>query len=290
MNRVSIRNGIFSFLLVLILMPIGHALMVLNEVLLHEDKYIGAIVMGFFGVILLLFGIKKQNPTTATILGFLGAVLIWTGWVEFSFMWIAEKNNVASLVVDGEIVTKKEYLVMLSSLGVLMTLMFYFVFSRTNCTFFIWFQNVLGFRENIVTQTGFKKPNAVVVFGETVMLLWFFYIVLLLVYDNQIAGDQHWATHLVAWGSLVWSFYLIGKLLKINSFDYAIRYAVPTVIIFWNFVEVIGRWGLFKEIWIHPLEYWLEVSLFFVLLFVLLFIFVTNPVFNRKNKKRANLV
>jgi hypothetical protein len=66
--------------------------MVLNEHLLLEYKYQGAIAMGFAGIILLIWGIKKNSkPTLATILGFLGGVLVWTGWVEFSFMWIAEK-------------------------------------------------------------------------------------------------------------------------------------------------------------------------------------------------------
>lgn len=286
MDKITIRNGIFAFLLVLVLMPIGHALMVLNEVILVEQKYIGAIVLGFIGIALLIFGIRKtSNPTSATILGFLGAVLVWTGWIEFSFMWIAEKENVAHLIKDGEIVTKREYLVMLSSLGVLMTLMFYFLFTRTNCTFYIWFQNVFRMRKYIITQTGTKKPNAVVVFGETIMILWFFYILLLVVYDDQIAGDRHWATHVVAWGSLLWSFYLINRLLRLKSFDYAVRYAVPTVIIFWNFIEITGRWGLFEEIWVQPLEYWLEVSLFFIFLAILLFIIIKNPSFNRKKSK-----
>ena len=286
MDKKSIRNGVLAFLLVLILMPIGHALMVLNEVLLAENKYIGAIVMGFVGIVLMVYGIKKNaNPVVATIMGFLAAVLVWTGWVEFSFMWIAEKNDVANLIENGVVVTKREYLVMLSSLGVLMTMFFFFLFSRSNCTFFIWIQKFLGFREDIVTQTGYKKPHSVVVFGETIMILWFFYLLLLVVYDNQIAGDRHPATYLVAFGSLAWSFYLIGRLLKLKSFDYAIRYAVPTVIIFWNFVEITGRWGMFKEIWIHPLVYWKEVSLFFIILFVMLFVFIKNPSFNRKRTR-----
>lgn len=288
MNKVSIRNGIFAFLLVLILMPIGHALMVLNDELLADQKYIGAIAMGILGIVLLVLGVKtKSNQTIATILGFLGAILVWTGWVEFSFMWIAEKENVANLIKGDTIITKREYLVMLSSLGILMTMTFYFLFTRTNCTFFIWFQKVFGFREDILTQTGYKKPNAVVVFGETIMIVWFFYILLLIVYDDQIAGDHHWATLAVAWGSLLWSVYLINRLLRIMSFDYAIRYAVPTVIIFWNFIEIIGRWGLFEEIWVHPLEYWFEVSLFFVSLAVLLFIIIKNPSFNRDRKMTA---
>ncbi|MCO5278611.1 MAG: hypothetical protein M9911_11520 [Saprospiraceae bacterium] len=280
------RNGFFSFLLVLLLMPIGHAIMVLNEHLLMEYKYQGAIAMGFAGIILLIWGIKKNSkPTLATILGFLGGVLVWTGWVEFSFMWIAEKNNVSHLMVDNEIATKREYLVMMSSLGLLCTFYFFYLFTRSNCTFYIWQQKYLGFREDIKTQVGFKKPFAVSTFIETIMIIWTFYVVLLLVYDEQIAGDRHIATYIVGFGSLLWSLYLISKLVRIQSFDYAIRYAVPTVIIFWNFVEILGRWDLFKEIWVHPMEYKWEVSAFFIILAIILYIFIKNPKFSRKNNR-----
>ncbi|HMT77067.1 MAG TPA: hypothetical protein PKA44_05100 [Saprospiraceae bacterium] len=286
MNKVGLRNGFFSFLLVLLLMPIGHAIMVLNEHLLLEYKYQGAIAMGFAGIILLIWGIKKNSkPTLATILGFLGGVLVWTGWVEFSFMWIAEKNNVSHLMVDNEIATKREYLVMMSSLGLLCTFYFFYLFTRSNCTFYIWQQKYLGFREDIKTQVGFKKPFAVSTFIETIMIIWTFYVVLLLVYDEQIAGDRHIATYIVGFGSLLWSLYLISKLVRIQSFDYAIRYAVPTVIIFWNFVEILGRWDLFKEIWVHPMEYKWEVSIFFIILAIILYIFIKNPKFSRKNNR-----
>jgi len=286
MNKVGLRNGFFSFLLVLLLMPIGHAIMVLNEHLLLEYKYQGAIAMGFAGIILLIWGIKKNSkPTLATILGFLGGVLVWTGWVEFSFMWIAEKNNVSHLMVDNEIATKREYLVMMSSLGLLCTFYFFYLFTRSNCTFYIWQQKYLGFREDIKTQVGFKKPFAVSTFIETIMIIWTFYVVLLLVYDDQIAGDRHIATYIVGFGSLLWSLYLISKLVRIQSFDYAIRYAVPTVIIFWNFVEILGRWDLFKEIWVHPMEYKWEVSAFFIILAIILYIFIKNPKFSRKNNR-----
>lgn len=286
MNKVGLRNGFFSFLLVLLLMPIGHAIMVLNEHLLMEYKYQGAIAMGFAGIILLIWGIKKNSkPTLATILGFLGGVLVWTGWVEFSFMWIAEKNNVSHLMVDNEIATKREYLVMMSSLGLLCTFYFFYLFTRSKCTFYIWQQKYLGFREDIKTQVGFKKPFAVSTFIETIMIIWTFYVVLLLVYDEQIAGDRHIATYIVGFGSLLWSLYLISKLVRIQSFDYAIRYAVPTVIIFWNFVEILGRWDLFKEIWVHPMEYKWEVSIFFIILAIILYIFIKNPKFSRKNNR-----
>lgn len=255
----SFRIGLVAFLIVLFLMPIGHALMVLNEIILQEHKFLGAFSIGIIGLILMIIGlIKNHHRNTATVLGFLAGVLIWTGWVEFSFVWVAEKLNVAPLM-EGEVIkTKPEYLVMLSSLGLLCSTILLFIFSKTKCTFFAWIQKFFKLKSYINNNKSSIKPLAITTFIETIMLLWMFYLVLLVVYDNDIAGDRHPATFIVAIGSLIWSIYLIFKLLRITKLDYAVRYAITTVIIFWNFVEIMGRWNLFEEIWVLPIEYIFE--------------------------------
>ncbi|MCB0772437.1 MAG: hypothetical protein KJZ58_04430 [Flavobacteriales bacterium] len=253
--------GVFAFLIVLLLMPLGHALMVLNEQLLHINQFIGAAVIGLVGMALLAWGLKvNQKPATATVLGLLAGVLVWTGWVEFSFVWMAHKLQVQPLMENGEVATKPEYLVMLSSLGLLASVTLLYLFGSTRCTFFVWFQKRMGFfnKLKLAAAPASARPLAVITFMETLMLIWTFYIVLLLVYDKDIAGDRHPATYVVAFGSLAWSMYLMTRLVRIRVFDQAVRYAIPTVVIFWNFVEVIGRWDMFHEIWVHPFEYWLE--------------------------------
>lgn len=266
MNLKSFKIGVSSFLIILFLMALGHVLMVLTEKIFVEQKYIGALLIGLIGFVLLIIGVKKnKSKSTATILGLLAGVLIWTGWVEFSFVWIAEKLNVLPLIENGEIATKPEYLVMLSSVGLLSTFSLFFLFTYTKCQFFKWFQNLFGIKEDVSPKKSIEKPIVVTTFIETIMILWTFYIVLLLVYDKDIAGDNHPATYFVAFGSLFWSLYLSLKLLKIKKFDYAIRYAIPTVIIFWNVVEISGRWNLFKEIWVHPIEHWVEITMITVL-------------------------
>lgn len=118
MNLSSFKTGLIAFLIVLLLMPLGHALMVLNEHMLDEQKLIGAFFIGVLGLALLVWGIfSDKKRTLATILGLLGGVLLWTGWIEFSFVWIAEKLNIPHLEENGEVVTNAEYLVMMSSLG-----------------------------------------------------------------------------------------------------------------------------------------------------------------------------
>lgn len=255
-------TGPLAFLIVLLLMPLGHALMVLMEQVFGHAVFASAFAVGAIGIGLLWWGVARPGRDLyATLLGAIAGVLVWTGWVEFSFVWLAGKLGVQPLVENGEVVTKPEYLVMLSSIGLLGTMLMLYIFSHTRCPFFNWFQKRMGLFKKLAIPTASQRPLAMIAFMEMVMLIWTFYVVLLVVYDDQIAGDRHPATWIVAFGSLAWSLYLFTKLLRIRSFDHAVRYAVPTVVIFWNFVEIIGRWGLLKEIWIHPLEHWLENSL-----------------------------
>lgn len=265
-------------------MPIGHALMVINEEIFNKQKLTGAFIIGLLGAVSLAFGVSKnKHKSVATIFGLLGGVLVWTGWVEFSFVWIAEKHAVKPLIENGEITTKPEYLVMMSSLGLLAAILVFFIFSYTKCQFFNWIQKRFNIKQHFTENSSRPQFTAITTFIETIMLLWTFYIVLLLVYDKDIAGDKHPATYIVAFGSLLWSVYLFLNLIKINNYDYAIRYAVPTVIIFWNFVEVIGRWNLFKEIWIHPFDHMLENTIIAALLILFVLYYVLE---NRKPKNK----
>ncbi len=258
-----IKYGLFAFAIVLLLMPLGHTLMVVLEQVFKNAKFFSAGAVGFLGLVFLFIGVLKQNNrSVATILGLLGGVLVWTGWIEFSFVWVAQKLNVQALMVDGEIATKPEYLVMMSSIGLLSTFAAFYLFSKSNCQFFNWIQRFMGFKKILKYKSANAKPVALTTFIELIMVIWTFYLVLLFAYDNDIAGDKHPITYIIAFGSLFWSLYLIRQLIKIQKFDYAIRYAIPTVVIFWNFVEILGRWNVFKEIWVHPKEHWLEALLF----------------------------
>ena len=261
----SIGTGIIAFIVVLLLMPLGHTLMILMEKLFSKPL-VAAGIVGTVGFILLIVSIRIQEKKTLSSLGgLLAGILVWTGWIEFSFVWIADKYAVPDLMENGEVVTNSEYLIMPSSIGLLASFIILYLTSPNRCQFFNFFQGTFGLKKQIKKRdTGTRSP-AVVIFIESIMIIWTFYIVLLLAYDTEFAGDRHWFTYLVAYGSLFWSLYLIGQLLKIKKFDYAVRYAIPTVVIFWNFVEVLGRWDLFKEIWVHPFEHWVECLVIFLI-------------------------
>lgn len=271
--------GVICFFVVLLFMPLGHTLMILNEKVFMANKLTSAFILGGCGVVLLFLGlIQNKRAAISTLLGFVSAVLIWTGWVEFSFVWVAERLNVPALTEHGEVVTKPEYLIMVSSLGVLSCIMLYFLFTQTKCQFFVWFQKFFRMEGYIKINANVVKPVAMTAFIETIMIIWLFYIVLLLLYDKSLIGEQHPLTYVAAFGSFAWSLYLFSNLLTIKKFDYAIRYAVPTVVIFWNFVEIMGRWNLLKEIWIYPFEHWVENTIILsILLFFIGYYFYKNP-------------
>ncbi|MEN8221715.1 MAG: hypothetical protein ABFR36_00540 [Acidobacteriota bacterium] len=266
-------TGITAFIVVLFTMPLGHAAMIMMEKAFgHKHIYTAAVILGLLGLFLLVWGVISAKETKATFLGLFGGLFIWTGWVEFGYVYYANRYGVAPLIENGEIATKPEYLIMPSSVGFWAILIIYYFFgTKTGCQFFNWLQKKLKY-SNTVNIEPVKRNIAITTFLELIALLWTFYLVLLFTYDNNFFGDRHPVTYIVAFGSLFWSIFLFRKLLKISKIAYAVRYAIPTVIIFWNFIEILGRWDLFKEIWVEPQKYWLEMTLILAVFIILLII------------------
>ncbi len=277
MRLSSPWTGILSFLIVLFTMPLGHAAMILMEKLLgHALLYNAAFLLGWIGIVLLLAGIFTRKEVSATFCGLFGGLLVWTGWIEFGYVYFANRFGVRPLIENGEVVTKPEYLIMPSSIGFWAIIMLFYIFStRSGCDFFNWIQRRLHYGEGRTSLQPMIRNTAMTTFMELNILLWTCYLVLLFAYDSAFLGDRHPITALIAFGSLAWSIYLFIRLLKIKRLAYAIRYAIPTVIIFWTFVEIMGRWNLLKEIWVEPSRYWVEMTAMcvaFIGLFIFLFL------------------
>ena len=105
-------KAIASFLMVLFTMPLGHALM----------------------IIMVIIGVFTQGDTRQTLWGFFGGLLFWTGWVEFLFMYFANRFGTQPELdpVTGEIVTRPEYLILPASFGFWMMVMVMYLFSTIN--------------------------------------------------------------------------------------------------------------------------------------------------------------
>lgn len=259
--------GLLAFIIVFVVQALGHTVMIVMEDVWPGEHYVlqSAFVLGLFGAVLLWLGMRSENEVSATWLGFWAGTLLWTGWIEFAFVWAGNYLGVPDLMdpnMPGEIATKAEYLVMMSSIGIMGATLVYFLLNpETKCNFFLYFQRNLKLKTGKPSK-GYKRNFAAITALETIYVIWFFYLVLLFAYDESILGDRHPVVYGLFFLNTIWAVYLFQRLMKFWRVTTAIRYGIPTAIIAWNMVELGGRWHLFTEFWERPQEFGLEMSLF----------------------------
>jgi hypothetical protein len=273
--------GLLAFVIVFIVQALGHTVMIAMENIFGEEYvYQSAFALGALGAVLLFIGMKHRGEVAGTWYGFWAGTFLWTGWVEFAFVWNANFLGVPDLMdahLAGEIATKAEYLVMMSSVGILAaTLAFFMLNKETKCNMFIWFQRHLKLRTGKPSR-GYERNFAAITCLETIYVIWFCYIMLLFVYDENILGDRHPVTYAIFFVNTVWAIYLFQRLMQMWKVTTAIRYGIPTAIIAWNSVEIAGRWNLFISVWEKPQEYGLEMGLIGAAIAVAAFLAVKTP-------------
>ncbi len=257
-------KAIASFMLVLFTMPLGHTTMILMEHLLSKDILpTVAFFMGFIGFIMVIVGVFKRTDIRQTLWGLFGGLLFWTGWVEFLFQYYALRYGTQPEIVNGEVVTKPEYLLLPATFGLWMMFMLIYMFSvRSGCNFFNYLQKFFfrSQRPKIVARP-MTRHTSIVTFMQLNMMLWTSYLLLMFCYDPRFIGDDSIVTFLVGLGCFIGSLFIFQKQLHISSWGANIRMAIATVIVFWVPVEVLGRNNFFKEFWVMPMEHITEMSL-----------------------------
>lgn len=259
-------KAIASFLFVLFMMPLGHALMIIMEHTMSATAlHYSAFAMGAIGLAMVIIGVFAKGDTRQTLWGLLGGLLFWTGWVEFLFMYYANRYGTQADIdpVTGEVITRPEYLIMPASFGFWMMIMVMYIFStRNGCNFINWWQRRLFGKHKVeIAARPMTRHTSIVTFMELNMILWGSYLLLMFCYDDVFLGDRHPVTFMVALGCLIGSFFIFAKQLRIAAWGANIRMAIATVIVFWTPVEVLGRTGIFNEIWIAPLQHKTEMAI-----------------------------
>lgn len=278
-----------SFFFVLFMMPLGHALMIVMEHAMSAAVlHYAAFAMGFVGMLMVVAGVFAKGDTRQTLWGLLGGLLFWTGWVEFLFMYYANRFHTQAQTnpVTGEVITRPEYLIMPASFGFWMMVMLMYLFStRNGCNFINWWQRVLlrGRRREIAARP-MTRHVSIVTFMELMMILWASYLLLMFCYDDHFLGDRNPLTFAVGVGCFIGSFFIFGKQLRIASWGANIRMAIATVIVFWTPVEILGRMNFFNEIWIAPMKHKGEMAVLLAA-FVGLGIYLALKGRNRKSRE-----
>lgn len=282
-----------SFLIVLLLMPLGHALMILMEHFLQPTTlHYCAFLMGFAGLVITIIGMFRQGDTRQTIYGITGAMLFWTGWVEFLFAYYAQRYGTHCDLIDSGIVqtttqyvdgigvshdflingepietfsrqelkairgSRPEYLIMPATFGMwVMVMMFYIFRTRTGCDFIRWIQKKLKIKTSTFNLQPSTYNSALTVFMQWNVMMWGSYLLLMFCYDPVFLGSRHPVTLSIGVIALVASFFMMRHQMCIKAWGRSIRYALATVIVFWTFVEVMARNNFFNEVWVDPLNH-----------------------------------
>ena len=265
--------AILALIIVYVWQGLGHTVMYLMEHRWFPEHVFGAaFLIGAVGAVLIWIG--RENA--ATLLGFVGGSLVWLSWIEFSFVYTADELGVEA-VRWGAKDTLAEYRVMLSSIGVLFASLIFFFYNRdTRCNAFMWLHRNLRLKPGEKTSVQTRNVASIVAM-ETIYVTWFFYIWLLVIYNPNFFGTEHWVTFASCGFFFIWAIYLAQRLWWFQRMAPALRYAIPTAIIAWNVNEILEKWGHLDEIWVKPGEYAVELSIVAVALVLTIVLAIVSP-------------
>lgn len=328
-NKIYLSKTLASFFLVLFTMPLGHALMMLMEHFMSPTAlHYSAFLMGLTGFMVTVCGVFVKGDTKQTLFGLAGGLLFWTGWVEFMLGYYAHRygtlydltgsGTVTSTIeyINGVVVdrhmyingqdiaemsrqelktlrgSRPEYLTMPGTFGFFMMFVLLYTFCiRSGCNAFNWLQKKL-FRDkrDIIVFKPMTRHTSIVTFMELNMIMWASYLLLMFCYDPVFLGDSHPITIVISIFCLAGSFFMFKRELKIGAWGPNIRMAIATVIVFWTFVEVMGRNKILNEIWIAPLEHQTEMwSIFIAFLVLIAYLLIHNRAKTRKETDHTDI-
>lgn len=261
-------NGVKAFFMVLLIMPLGHAITVLALKLPHSVHF----PIAFAGIILatiIIYCTKHiESPAWETLTGMLAGVLLWASLVEIGVHEGAEALEIT------------ERKAMEFSLAILIPLFIYLVFNENlKCNLFISLRKGLRITRGKLPEISIDHwgPRVAI---KMFLMIWVGHMILFFGYDEDFFGPQSLYCKTVFVLCLLGGSYLFYRLTKAKEMDYAFRYAIPTVIVLWSCVELLVKWKITSEPWItlNP------VFMFFVVITFIAIIFLIVRAERRKKK------
>lgn len=266
-------TGLLAFAFAFLTIPLGHALMAAAARGGSSVEVVTASALIVSGVWLLWRSRGMASESRQTVLGLLAGVCLWTGLVEYVFKFAALRLGIGETPYGR----KGEYVLLEQTWGLLLLVMGYLMFREgIRCRFFLYWRTRLGIGAGEPAGTGLQvlrttssvpqeagrvvgPPSDPINYApraafEYIGVTWAFYVLALLVLDPQIAGPVSWATVLVCLGTLAGGGFCFVRLLSLDAFGYALRYAIPTAVMLWVPVEILVKWKVMGEPWItlHP--------------------------------------
>jgi len=249
-DRAVTLKGLFytgvSLVWIFGLSAIGHIVMVLIEKHDPAIKYDFAwccAVAGFAVIYLTRF---LRSDGWQSFFGTLGGLGLWFAF-EYSLMYGASRMGV-TYTFNG---SYPEYRMMKwTFMAVIMVFTYLLYQEGVRCNLILFLRRKLRLMRG-ATVTGKVSNYGPRTAFEYITVTWTFYVLLIIAYDEQLFGMYSVFTYTLFFVFFSVFFYLCYKLLGYGSFGANLRYALPTVTILWNDVEILAKWGMLKEPWVH---------------------------------------
>lgn len=271
MTKQSVLRGLLSFLAILLMMPLGHAFVILlGKHLEGSALAISAILLGLAGIIIAITGNRLRSEAMQVLTGSFGAILFWGAWVEFIYISYGQSLQVPPLMEGDTVLTKPEYLMMPTSIPfAVLAFIMYIYLAETRWGLILLFRKWLRINPDNVAR---HVVNSVRAFIDLLLLIWWAYLILLVEFDRGFLGERHPVTMIFATICLVCGLILLIRSLKAPTWASGLRQAIVTVCVLWTYIEVMIKLKMFTEIWIYPERYFVEMIMLLVAMVSTLFI------------------
>lgn len=249
--------GVLALVIVLLALPLSHSVTVLvNYTVGREASHLFLLPLGLASLLLLVWGVRRDEEVSGTLVGFLSGYLLWTAWASYSFRFNEINLGLPMPELGEGMVWPMHLLFIQGSIGICIAVLLYFVLDGdTRCNAFMWIQRVL--RLNLPGRSAGRQRNYCrIAFLETLTVIWFCYAISLFMSDVRFLGYYNPVTYALLAGLSVWGLYLLWRLIRFTRLMAAVRYAIPTKALFWiPFGEFFPRYGFYEEFWLKPWEY-----------------------------------
>lgn len=238
--------------------PVGHSLVILLKAI--NDPWLAAginITIGLSGFVIIWLGIRRQE-LQASVYGFIGAHFVFVGFFEFGFALFSKLLNIEAVLdpKTGEVLLSPGLQIVESTIIFIIPLfLLLFLDASVRCNMIVWLRKRLKINPGPAAANGKPRQFAKIAANETLFIILIVYAISLLTLDPRILGPTHILSMLIYTGFLIWPIYLMFRIIRIRKQGAAFRYAIPTGILLWSWVEMLASMNLITEYFVLPFDY-----------------------------------
>ena len=253
-------------------------------------KYWVPFLIGCLGVWLVLRGMGRDE-VKGTLLGYMGAVLIWMSWFESGLPLLAKYNEIKMFLPEqgNKMAGLMGEHVILEASGIFCFVILFFLMLNKDvrCRMLLWLRRRTLRDEVVGKPTQGYRPNvARVAAFEYIMVTWFMYVITLVLVDPRLLGLYHPVTYALTGLIIAWGVYLAWKLTKQREVGMSIRYAIGAVGVLWFIPEILALYEVFYEFYLYVDRHPIAMAFILLMVIAILRLLWTTPI-NEKTGRSA---